>query len=141
MFYFLQNMRWNLNANYLKEQLGITRCNGLLRQCSKSNSKSSIPAMKHHRMTDQAESLTIELMQIPFRNMTPRIFLHNSTLEAEGITSSRMVRTNSSVTCHIPDEQNPQLHCCENLHTHQLQSNYTILQSNVRHSQSLVLNS
>jgi len=120
MFYFLQNMRWNFNTNYLKEKkLGMTRfiykSNGLQRYCSESNSKGSIPATKYHRMTEQAESLTTVFMQIPSWSMTP-IISRTSNLKDESTISSRMVRTNSSVTrCHIPEEQNPQLHYCENL--------------------------
>jgi len=97
--------------------------------------------MKYHRMTEQAESLTTVFMQIPFWSRTP-IILHTSNLEADGTISSRMVRTNSSVTrCHIPQEQNPQLHYCQNVNTHQLQSICTILQTNVLQSQRLVFNS
>jgi hypothetical protein len=108
-------MHWNLNTNYLKEQLSMMRCiyqcNGLQRSCSKS----SIPAVKYHKMTEQADSLGTAVMQIPFWNMRPRIFLHTA------------------------QQQNPQLHYRENLsHPYlSLQSNCTILQSNLSHAHSL----
>jgi hypothetical protein len=108
-----------------------------------TTTRSSIQAMKYHKMTNKAGSMMIAFYQRTFWNTMPRIFLGISTLEDETNTLSRTAASTYAVTWHhIPEKRYPQLYHCENVYTRllypSLQTYCFILKAQVRYTHSLI---